>query len=1023
MKKNIFSFLLILFAVTGSAYAQTATIRGVVTDAETNEAVPQANAFVVEILRGDAADFNGNYEITGVPYGEYTFRVSSIGYVTYEEAITVNQSLLNINIALAPDLAQLGDVVVTGYASVQKRELTGSITSVRSQDIEGVRFQNTEGLLQGRAAGVTISTTSGNPGGAFKVNIRGNGSINASTEPLYIVDGVQISFSQLSGNTSTTPLNSINPSDIESIEVLKDAAASAIYGAQAAAGVVLITTKKGKAGRVQINANVERGVRSLARNVDYINSDQYVEYMAEGLAFRNGVKAIDGSFDMTPFRDTYKNFFLGFFGADPAGSGSTLTNTDWQDFIFDEGVSQKYNVSMSGGNAGTVYYVSAGYEDVEGTAFDSDFTRASLRTNVDQTIGEKWRTSIALNLAQSTQFGVCQDGNFINCPPSQAMFEAPMSFPFLADGSYNPNTRFGIANNPAVVRDEVDRNVTVGTVTGRINLNYNPTDWISVTALAGLDYRNTQDEQYRSPVAAPGQSGWLSYTNRNVFNYNMSLVANANQTFAEVHNVSVLLGTEFRNDQSESFSTRGDGFTGNFFNVLSATATPTSASGSNTEWKLLGYFTNVKYNYDEKYFVSFVGRYDGHSRFGAGNRYAFFPSISAAWRLSEESFLDYDFIDELKLRVGYGTTGNSAIGNFAARGLFSVSGSYRGASGITPSQLANANLGWEQASEFNIGLDFEFLQSRIYGSIDAYRKQNDKLLFGRPLPGDSGFGSITENIGKIENRGIEVELNSVNLAISDFTWETRFNVAFTENEILELPNGDDISPSSVLNSLQIGKPIGLIQVPRWAGVNPADGRPMWYDANGNITYTPNQDADAIEYNDGHANIVGGFGNTLNYKGFSLDAFFQFSFGQWAFGNTDYYFTRTPDFLMNMITDVEDRWKKPGDITYYPRAINAGTDYPETLNYRVTLGTQAINNTSYIRLKNVSLSYSVPTRFTDVLGIKGVRLYASGINLLTFSAWPWYDPEVASSVNDIYGNITVASYPTEKQVYGGIDIQF
>lgn len=1021
MKK--FTFLLCaMFVLTGFAVGQSSTIRGTVTDVESGDGVPQANVFIVELLKGDAADFDGNYIINDVPYGEYTLRVSSIGYVTYEQTLTVDASLEVIDVSLQPDLASLGDVIVTGYGAIEKRELTGSISSVRTQDIEGVTLQSTEALLQGRAAGVTVTTTSGNPGGAFRVTVRGNGSINAATEPLYIVDGVQISFAQQSSNTSTTPLNSINPNDIESIEVLKDAAAAAIYGAQAAAGVVLITTKKGRSGQVQIDANIERGVRNIARNVDYISADEYVQYMGEALAFNNGVTDVRTT-DISSYTDIYKNFFLSFFGSDPNGDGTTLANTDWQDFIFSEGVTQKYNLSMSGGNAGTVFRISAGYEDTEGTAFGSDFTRLNLRTNIDQQIGEKLNLSMAVNLAQSTQTGVCQDGNFINCPPSQAMFEAPMSFAYNADGSYNADTRFGLAYNPAVVENEVDRDVTIGFLTGRTSLTYNPFNWMTITGLFGLDYRNTQDNQYRSPIAAPGQSGWLSYANRNVYNFNTSLVANMSQTFNEVHNVSALIGGEYRRDYSESFGARGDGFTGNFFNVLSATSTPTSAFGVNNEWRIAGYFANLKYNYDDKYFISFVGRYDGHSRFGADNRWGFFPSVSAAWIISEEDFFNVSFVDELKVRGGYGTTGNSAVGNFASRGLFSVSGSYRGMSGITPNQLANGLLGWEQASEINAGIDYELFGGRVFGSFDVYRKQNEDLLFSLPLPSSSGFGGITSNIGKIENRGFEVEFNSINISTRDFAWSTRFNFALSSNEILELPYGEDISAGSQFSSLRIGKPIGLIQVAKWAGVNPADGRPMWYDVDGNIIYENVNGANDVEYKDGHAEFVGGYGTTLSYKGLSVDAFFQFSFGQWAHAGTDFYFTRTPDFLMNLNTEVLDRWKSPGDITYYPRAMTGGAVFAETDNYRVTESSQGIYNTSYIRLKNLNVTYDIPARFTEAIGIRGASVYAAGVNLFTWTAWPWYDPEVAGSATDIFGNQIYASYPTEKSFYGGIRLQF
>ncbi|MBD3616391.1 MAG: TonB-dependent receptor [Gracilimonas sp.] len=1020
-KKLLFTVFALL--LSASAYAQSGTLTGQITDAETGDPLIGATVYIESINRGTQSDLDGNYTISGIDAGTYTVSFRYVGYVTVNEVVQIGSGTVTRNVELSVDVVGLDEFVVSGYAVQQKREVTGSITTVSSQELENVSLQNTESLLQGRAAGVNITTTSGNPGGAFRVNIRGNGSINAATEPLYIVDGVQISFSQLSSQASTSPLNTLNPSDIESIEVLKDAASAAIYGAQAAAGVVIITTKQGSAGPTQITARTETGIRSLARNVDYINSEEYVQYLGEGRAFLFGETDVseDGA-DISAYIDNRRDFLLGFFGEDPNNPGE-LANTDWQDFIFSDGVTQKYNISAAGGNSSTSFRLSGGYESTEGTAFNSDFTRLNLRTNIDHELAPNWRTGIRLNLSRSGQGGVCQDGNFINCPPSQAMFEAPMSFPYLADGSYNPNTRFGEPFNPAVVKNEVDRQNTVTQILSSIRLQYQANDWLSFNSSVNVDYRNTQDEQYRSAIAAPSQNGWISFANRNVENYQGNLLANFTQTFDGIHAVSGFVGTEYRSNYSESQVTRGDGLPGPFFTVLSATSTPTTAAGINSEWRQASYFGNAKYTYDEKYILNVVARYDGNSRFGQETRWGFFPSVSVGWRITEEDFLNVEAINELKLRAGYGTTGNSAIGNFASRGLYSASGSYLGSTGLRPTQLANANLGWEEARELNIGLDYEFFDGRLYGAIDAYRKDNTELLFDRPLPSDSGYGSITENIGKVRNTGIEFELNSVNVVRSGFRWQSRFNVSFSDNEILELPDGEPIREDGTFNSLQEGKPIGLIQVVRWAGVNPADGRPMWYDADGNITYTPTNATDAVEYKDGVANIVGGFGNTISYKGLSLDAFFQFSFGQWAFPNTDYYFTRTPDFLMQLSTEVNDRWKEPGDITHYPHAIGFGPQYPETANYRTQLSTASIYNASYIRLKNISLNYSLPDRFTQKVGLNNVTFFASAVNLVTWTAWPWYDPEVAFSPNDIYNNLTAASYPTERQVNAGIEIQF
>ena len=1020
MLKRILFSAMVCFVGVGTVFAQSGSLAGTVTDAESGETLPGANVLIVELSRGASTDVDGNFEIRNLPAGTYSVRVTFVGFQTFNQTVQITGGQqTTLNAELQPGSIGLDELIVSGYGITTKRELTGSITKVSSEEFENVPFQNTESILQGRAAGVTVTTTSGNPGGAFRINIRGNGSINAATEPLYIIDGVQVSFSQQSALTSQTPLNSLNPNDIESIEVLKDAAAAAIYGSQAAAGVVVITTKRGQQGATQISVRAEKGVRQATQKVDYINTQQYLDYLGEAYALNSGVEP---GGDYSSYRDTYESFLVNNVFGSPNDDG-TLANTNWQDFIYDTGVTSKYNISASGGDDKTRFYVSGGYEDTDGHIFNSEFQRLNVRTNLDHQVNSRLNIGVNLNLARMNQFGICQDGNFINCPPSQAMFEAPMSFPYLSDGSYNPNTRFGLPYNPAVISEEVDRNVGIISIRGNTNMSYRLTDWLQFRGLMGVDYRNTEDERYETAIARPAQGGRLAYDYRNVYNFNMNAVFNAQRTFAEVHNVSGLIGTEYRRDYSTRVSTTGEGFPGSFFRVLNASSTPTEASGTNGEFRIGSYFANVKYNYDGRYFLSLVGRYDGHSRFGSETRWGFFPSISGAWNISEEDFFTLDFMDDLKLRAGYGTTGNANIGNFASRGLFSAIGSYNGETALTPDQLANVNLSWEEAREINVGLDYSFLQGRIAGSIDVYRKDNRNLLLDRDLPLDSGFEDITENVGAVRNEGLEFEISTVNVDAGDFVWSSRFNTAFIRNEVLELAEGQDVlNADDIFNTIEVGRAIGVIFVPRWAGVNPADGRPMWYNADGNITYTP-QVNDREFYKDGIADMVGGLGNTFNYKGLSLDVFFQFSFGQWAFGNTDYYFTRTPDFLMNLDSIVLDRWRMPGDVTYFPRAVESGTDFAETSNYRTTLSTASIYNTSYIRLKNITLSYNLPTSITEKLNMRGLRIFATGLNLMTWTAWPYYDPEVADGTNDIYGNLVAASYPTAMQINGGIEIQF
>ncbi|MEN9838630.1 MAG: hypothetical protein RL177_109 [Bacteroidota bacterium] len=950
--------------------------------------------------------------------GRYTINIrsntavlifTSVGFKT--QTISTGDRTV-VDVAMVSDVSVLDELVVSGYGVTPKRELTGSISSVKASEIGDVPLQNAESFLQGRAAGVNITTNSGNPGGAFRVQVRGVGSINAASEPLYIVDGVQISFSNLSGQTSMSPLNQINPNDIESIEVLKDAASAAIYGAQGAAGVVIITTKRGRQGDTQITAKVERGVRESSLDVNYINTEQYLEYLAEGYVYFAG-----GTLDAA--RANRKAALLASYGS-PNGDGE-LANTNWADYIFGTGLSTNYTISASGGDAKTRFLMSAGYENTEGHILDDQFQRISVRANIDHQANSRLSQSLSVNLAKTFQFGICQDGTFINCPTAQAFLEPSFTFPYKPDGTYNNLTRFGTSGHPLVTANEVDRNTDYYNILLSSRTNYTVNDWMILTGTLSTDLRFLKDERFDNRIANPTRGGFLNIVNREVQNYQASLVASTTHNFGGKNNIATISGVEYRRDFNESVLVTADGFPGTFFGVLNAAATPTAAGGTYSEFRFGSYFTNIKYNYAEKYFLALVARVDGSSRFGADKAWGLFPSISGAWRISEENFFPVDAFDELKLRAGYGTSGNSNIGNFASIGLYSVAGSYNNATGLAPAQLANPLLSWESANELNVGLDYSLFEGRISGSIDAYSKENENLLFSRPLPSDSGFGSITENIGSVKNEGLEFEVQTVNLNRGGLVWRSRFNVGFTRNEITKLPNDNTIGPQSNFNKLEVGKPIGIIQVAKWAGVNPADGRPMWYDINGNITYTPTVN-DLREYKDGVADAVGGFGNSISWKGLSVDAFLQFSFGQWAFPSSEYYFSRVANQQTAMTDIVLDRWQQPGDITYYPRAYIT-TTHVNTADYRTQLGTHSIFNASYIRLKNITVSYDVPTRLVERVGLKGVRFYSTAVNLITWTAWPYYDPEVAANATDIYSNVTAASYPTARQINGGIEIRF
>jgi TonB-linked SusC/RagA family outer membrane protein len=998
MFKKLQLLLLAMF-VPVCVFAQSGSITGVVTDERTGETIPGATVELVEASKAVATSAEGRYTITGVAAGSYTIRIRSIGYKSYESTVEIGSGITTLDVALSADILGLEDVVVSGYRVEEKREVSGSIAKVSSEQFRDVPLQNTEQILQGRAAGVQISTQSGNPGGAFTVLVRGAGSINASSQPLFIVDGVQISFANQSSQTSQSPLNALNPDDIESIEVLKDASSSAIYGAQGANGVVLITTKRGKKNTTNISVRSELGWRRETNRWNMINSQQWLDYFEEAY---NNTFGGDG--------DLFVNSLIGAYTGDPTLAREDVPTYDWQDLIYRDGATQRHNLTVSGGDNDTQYFISASYEDTEGHIFDSLFERYNLRTNLDQQFSDKLRGSVNINLTTTDQTGVCQDGSFINCPVTASSFEPPLTFPTNPDGSYYAGTRFGLQNNLLLQREEVSRLNNNVQILSNATVSYDILDWLTFTSLWGIDYRNVRDNQFRPPIAST-LGGQVFEADRTTANWNTNNTLTGVRTFNEVHNVQFLLGQEYRRERSNVFTSFGVGLPNGLLSVLNATATPQTVTGFNTEFRQAGYFANVKYDYNSKYIVTATGRYDGSSRFGSEERWGFFPSVSAAWRVTEEEFFNPSFIDELKIRAAYGTAGNSSVGDFASRSLIGVGGSYAGTTGLTFSQLGNDILTWEEVEELNIGIDAAFLEGRISTNIDLYQRDNNELLLSQPLPEDTGFGGINSNVGSIRNEGIEFQLNTVNVDRGGLLWTTNFNIAVQRSEVLSLNDGQE-QLGSGFQPIAVGFSQGAYWLPVWAGVNPADGRPMWYDVDGNITYNPT-DADNVFQDGTDEDVVGGFGNTISYKGITLDVFFQYSFGRNRFLDQEFYFLQTPSFQTGLWDRVLDRWQQPGDVTDIPRVYTTSAP-PDgsAANWRVTPGSNGLFNQSYIRLKNVTLSYNLPRSVLNQINLNSVRLYVTGLNLMTWTAWPGLDPEQDSQ-----------SFPTALQVNGGIQIQF
>lgn len=970
---------------------------GRVTSSDDGSALPGVSVQVKGTTRGAITDASGSYRISVPANAQLVY--SFIGYIRQEIAVS-NRS--TVNIVLQADATNLNEVVVTGYGrSQEKRDITSSIAKVSGKTFEGLPIQTVDRALQGRAAGVQVTALSGQPGGALQVRVRGTGSINGGNDPLYIVDGVQVASGGLSGQASSNVLASLNPNDIESIDVLKDAAAVSIYGAQGANGVVVVTTKRGKAGRTQFNLSVQEGVTDRLKKLDVLTARDFALLKIEG--FVNRALTTNASIE------TARASAITQYG-DP----NTVQNTDWQDAVYKQGRLRTYDLSARGGDGKTNFYIAGSYNLQEGQVLKSDFKRGTLRLNLDHQATPKLKIETTINLAATSQQGAIADGNFINSPFFAPVLIFPNQPVYRADGSYNAPLLGTFSYNPVQsIQYETRQNVTVQTVSN-LAVNYDILPGLRFRSFYGVDYSNNRDDNYRDRIVPQFAStgGTASVSNRYTLNWNTNQTLNYTKQFGAKHNVNVLVGGEYRNETRESVTAAGQNFPNGFFTTLAAAATPTTATGTYTIWKIGGLFASANYTFADKLLLGASARYDGSSRFGADNRYGFFPAASVGYRLSEEPFIKGSTVlTDLKLRFSYGAAGNAggnSIDNFASRALFGIGGQYIDLPGIRPSQLPNDNFSWETATTTNAGVDYSLFGGRIYGSLDVYRKINSNLLLSRPLPNDSGFGSIFENLGKVENKGIEVEFSHVNVNKGgrDLRWETRWNATFQSNKILELLPGSD----RIGTTYFVGQPISTIYQPTYAGVNPADGRAMWLDTLNNLTYTL-QARDSRIQGSYFPKGFGGVTNTFSYKGLTLEVFFQSQWGNTLFSNNAFFLESSASAGWNNLANQLDRWTTPGQITSVARAYEGGSE-PGSSSIQ-TFSTKQLQDGTYVRLKQVTLSYDLPASLISRIKLRQVRFFAQGLNLLTWTNYTGFDPEV--------DGLDQGRYPQSKQISGGIQI--
>jgi TonB-linked SusC/RagA family outer membrane protein len=1003
-------------------WAQDRTVSGKVTDPQTGAAVPGISVFVKGTATGTVTDNDGNYSIKANDGTTLVFQ--GLGFTT-QEVLVGTQSAVNVQ--LVTDTKSLGEVIVVGFGEVEKRDLTGNVAKVSGATIQNIAVPSFEQAIQGRAAGVFVESQNGKLGQGIKIRVRGSSSVSAGNEPLYVIDGIPItSQSQSSTNAATNPLADINFNDIESIEVLKDASSAAIYGSRGSNGVVLITTKKGRSGKTKLNLSYFTGVSTETGRREFMNSTQYVEYFREAAA---NAFALDPGFNYVTFNESR----LQRYGAGDPNWEANNVNTDWQDQVFRKGSVHQFDMNAAGGTDKTQFYVAGQYMDQEGILIANRFRRLSTRLNIDHKATDKLSFGMNLSLARTENDRLSNDNAFstpiqiVALSPNTPVIDPRTNLPSgqLDNNTGNPNTNYPVYYNPLLSVDNSFYKAVVFRNIGNLYASYKIIPDLTFRSEFGLDVLIQNEDSYFGRATSrntgtPNGSGSNFYSQ--VVNYTLNNFVNYGKTI-DKHNFDVTAGMSYQQSNALYNNVTGQTFVSDSYKTLRSAAQITAGGSDKAAFSFLSYFARANYKFNDRYLVSLSGRIDASSRFGKDNRYGFFPAVSLGWILSEESFLkNVQALSLLKLRASYGLTGNAEIGNFASRGLFG-SASYVGVAGQEPSQIENQNLKWETTAQFNVGLDFGILNDRITGEIDYYVKKTTDLLLNVNVPGTTGFRTALQNIGELENKGFELVINSQNL-VGEFKWSTSFNIANNNNKITNL-DGQILGTNDINRAIE-GQPIGVFFGREFAGADPATGDAMYVlnveNPDGSIDRSLTNDYNAAQQvvlGNPNPKWIGGITNNLSYKGFDFSFFFQFVSGNDIYnGGGQYMSASGSNGYDNQTTDQLRAWQNPGDITDVPEARLFFANGTNPSN-------RFISDGSYLRLKSLTFGYNLPAAVSSKLKMDKIRVYIAAQNLLTFTKYEGWDPEVnadyqASNINQ---GVDFYSAPQAKTITFGVNLGF
>ncbi len=962
------------------------TVSGTVTDAATGKTISGVNILIVGTSTGAATDADGHYSLD-VSSLQDTLRFSYIGYQTKKVPINGRAS---IDVAMKSATKALNQLVVVGFGKQTRKNIVGSVSSVDVESMQKVQASTFNQKLEGKVSGVNVTTSSGRLGAPVKINIRGTSSINASSQPLYVIDGVPLVNTSIGqgGNTGSVngpvnPFINLSSDNIKSIEVLKDASAAAIYGTRGANGVVLITTKSGAAGNSKLNISVSGGVSRPTNKMNLLNGPEYIKVFN----YRNGTN--------------YK--------------ASDYANTDWQDAITHTGGFEKYHASISGGSKNNTYYIAGNYKNANGFLVGNSLKKFNAYIKVSHDFNKRLNVELTINPSVTYNNSLRGFGQ-VGAPFGFAVLEPPVVPIYAPDGSLNDgresdvkaNSNFSpFAGTPYTNVKNINLdNETKQTLTHLV-VKYDLLANLTLKSNFGYQFLdNSLTNRDLDNTVSGYPNGQVGVSTHSFTNANWNNTLTYRKDWGN-NSLNITLGATIEKTIAKNASVTKSNIPVNSLKDLNSASEIIDGSGANTSYTFQNNVLRISYNYKERYLLTLTGSYDGTSRFSKGNRYGFFPAAAAGWIISDENFMKNSGTF-LKLRASYGVVGNANIGNFAYQPLLSANISYFNEPGLQFSQLANLGLTWETGNEFDVAIDYGFLNNRINGTLDYYNKLTTNLLLQRQVSDFNGFTSIFKNGGKMTNRGIEFNFNADIVRKNNFQWSINGNIATLHNEVKNLPGGQIIGGSNIVRE---GEAIASFYMPVYKGVDPNNGDALFDDGNGGTTSNYSKAPRKI-VGTPQPDFYGGFGTNISYKGLDFSINFNYTYGNKLYWSGAEYLIGGSS-IYNQYGTVINFWTPQNRRTNIPE--------PRLAPNGANTSTRYLEDGSYLRLKSVQIGYTFQT---DLIGIKNIRLYFSGTNLMTITSFPGLDPEAKLNNVDnsnITQGVISGNDPQSLTISGGIQI--